>query len=178
MKVLKKAYIALTKFETWFIFIVFFFATVATVINVILRKYFGLSFNWIDELSRFILIITVCLGMSLAVSEGSHPKMDSIQNIFKGKQRLIIILIADLILAAIMIWGSRLAIEQELKTIRNGASTSTLPLKLWVFYMFVPLGFTGGAIRSLFVVYFDLLGFWNKDPRAKAKVSGGEEAMV
>ena len=179
MRFLKKAYKVLTKVEIWFIFLVFLSATIATVINVIMRKMFGTSFNWIDELSRFIMIITVCMGMSLAITEKSHPKMDAVQGLFRGTAKKVVLLIADIVLAAVMIYVSTLAIGQEIKTIRTGAAISTLPLKLWMFWMFVPLGFTGGSIRALFVVAFDIMAFCNKDPRKPdATPVLGEEAAV
>ncbi|NLI21103.1 MAG: TRAP transporter small permease [Clostridiales bacterium] len=179
MSFLKRTYKILTQVETWFVFLIFLSATVATVINVIMRKVFGTSFNWIDELSRFIMIITVCMGMSIAITGRSHPKMDAVQGLFKGNAKKIVLLIADVVLAAIMIYVSVIAIGQELKTIRTGAAISTLPLKLWMFWMFVPLGFTGGSIRALFVVAFDIMAFWNQDPRKlDAAPAAGEEVAV
>jgi len=175
MKALKKAYDWLTKFEIWFLFIIFFFATVSTVINVFLRKVVGTSFNWIDELSRFIMLITICLGMSIAVTEGTHPKMDSIQLLFKGKARQAIVLVADIVFAVILVFSSIYAVKQGIKTIHTGAVLATMPLKLWMFWIFVPLGFTGGAIRSMFNVAFDVMGFVGKDPRTPAAAEDGKE---
>ena len=165
MKKLKKAYQILTKAEIWFVFIIFFFATAATVVNVVLRKLFAINLNWVDELSRFIMLITICLGMSIAVSDGSHPKMDTIQSLFKGKGHKAIVLVADVVFAVLLIWGAVLAIQQEARTIRTGADLTTIPLKLWVFWLFVPIGFTGGAIRCACNVVFDILDFFGKDPR-------------
>lgn len=177
MKTLDKMYKALTKVETWFVFAIFFFATVATVINIISRKLFGVSFNWIDELSRYIMLITTCIGMSVAISNDGHPRMDLLHRTLKGKARKVIVFIADLILAAILIIGAYYAIQQGINTFVNGAKTSTLPLKLWVFFMFIPLGFTGASIRSIILVYYDFLDLLGKDPR-KAAVTAGEEAMI
>ena len=176
MKALKKAYQVLTKVEIWFLFAIFLFATVSTVVNVILRKVAGSNLNWIDELSRFIMLITVCLGMSIAVSSDIHPKMDSIQLLCKGNARKVIVLIADLIFAVLLIIGAKFAIQQEIKTIHTGAVLSAVPLKLWVFWLFIPLGFTGGAIRGVCNVIFDLMGFFGKDPRQLPDVPEGKEA--
>ena len=175
MKRLKKSYQILTTVETWFFFTIFFFATVATVINVILRKLFGLSFNWIDESSRFIMLITMCLGMSIAVTGDIHPKMDSVQAIFKGKGKKIIVLLADLVFTFIMIVGTRYAIAQELKTYKTGAALSAIPLKLWVPWMFIPIGFAGASIRGIFNIIFDIMGLYGKDPRTSEKEEVGKE---
>ncbi len=174
MKTLKKIYDVLTKVEVWALFIIFFFATASTVVNVILRKLFAFSFNWIDELSRFIMLITICMGMSIAISHGSHPKMDTIQALFKGKGKIAVTLVADVVLTALMAFGAFLAVQQELKTIANSADLATMPLKLWMFWLFVPLGFTGGAVRSLFNVIFDIMGFQGKDPRQTMAETGEE----
>ena len=178
MKLLDRMYKTLTKVETWFVFVVFFFATVSTVINIISRKLFGVSFNWIDELSRYIMLITTCIGMSVAISQDGHPRMDLLHRTLKGNARKVIVLIADVILAVTMIVGAYFAIQQGIKTYVNGANTSTLPLKLWVFFMFIPLGFTGAAVRSIILVYFDILDFLGKDPRKIPMTTEKEELAL
>lgn len=136
-----------------------------------MRKLFGISLSWIDELSRFIMLITVCLGMSIAISNEGHPRMDILSRVLKGNAKKVVLLLADISLAVAMILGANFAIAQEIKTIRNAAIVSTMPFKLWVFFIFIPIGFVGGAIRSLIIVACDILGFLNKDPRATKELS-------
>ncbi|MCM1148729.1 MAG: TRAP transporter small permease [Butyricicoccus sp.] len=178
MRSLKKAYNLLTKFEIWFLFIIFFLTTVAVVVNVFLRKLFNVSFPWIDELSRFIMLITICLGLSIAVTNDSHPRMDAVQGLFRGNAKKAMVLLADLITVAILAIVSWYAIQQGIKTIRNNADLATIPLKLWMFWIFIPIGYVGAVIRGIVNIVFDILDFSGKDPRklpAESTGSPGEE---
>ena len=65
MKVLEKIYEIFTAIVKYFLFAIFFFATIFVVINVFGRKLFGFSFNWLEELNRYILIICTFLVCAL-----------------------------------------------------------------------------------------------------------------
>lgn len=178
MRSLKKAYNLLTRFETWFLFIIFFLTTAAVVVNVFLRKLFSISFPWIDELSRFIMLITICFGLSIAITNDSHPRMDAVQGLFRGNAKKAVILLADLITVAILAIVSRYAIQQGIKTIRNNADLATIPLKLWMFWIFIPVGYVGAVLRGVANIVFDILDFSGKDPRKlsdESTSSPGEE---
>ena len=174
MRRLKKAYDALTKFETWSLFIVFFLTTVAVVLNVFMRKVFSIAFPWIDELSRFIMLITICLGLSIAITGGVHPKMDAVQGLFKGNAKKAMILLADIITLVILALVSYYSIQQCAKTIRNNADLATIPLKLWMFWIFIPIGYIGAVLRGIANVVFDLLDFSDRDPRKLSSPNTGE----
>lgn len=177
MNALKKAYKILTKFEIWFMFILFFFVCVSVVVNILSRKLFSYSLNWVDELARYIMLICTCLGFSIAITERSHPKMDTVQMLLKGKARKVIVLVADVILAIIMIWFFILSIQQGIKTIKNAASTATLKVPFWVFFTFIPLGAFGASIRSLILIYEDLVSF-KRQPETEEGALPEEEVQA
>lgn len=63
MNALKKAYRVFSTAEKYFLFVIFFFATVMVVVNVLGRKLFGFSFNWLEELNRYILVVCTFIGL-------------------------------------------------------------------------------------------------------------------
>ena len=178
MKGLKKAYEALTKLETWFMFLLFFVTTLAVVINVILRKLFSMSFPWIDELSRFIMLVTGCVGLSVAMTGDLHPKMDSLASVFRGRAKQIFRLVGNIVTLVIMAIVAWYSVKQGIKTIHNGAMLGTVQMKLWVFWIFVPLGFVGATVRTALNVVFDTMGLFGKDPRTAPEKDELEELLA
>ena len=149
MNAMKKLYKIFTLVETYFLFSLFLFTSVAIVVNVLGRKIFGFSFNWLEEFARYVLIIIAFVGMSIAVTRGIHPKMDAVQNIFKGRAGLAIKIIAKLIFALAMCALFYYSLRQMRIMIRFPASTATLKIPLYAIFAFLSAGFLGASIRSL-----------------------------
>lgn len=87
MNALKKAYRVFSTAEKYFLFVIFFFATVMVVVNVLGRKLFGFSFNWLEELNRYILVVCTFIGSAIATSDRLHPRMDMVVGMLKGKAK-------------------------------------------------------------------------------------------
>lgn len=148
MKVLKKIYQVFSEAEKYFIFAIFFFATVFVVINVLGRKLLGFSFNWLEELNRYILVICSFVGASIAVSKGSHARMDSVVGLFKGRARPIIEAFASLIYAVFLAFMAYYAFKQFGTMHKLSALTATLKVPVYVFFVFIPIGLSGMTIRT------------------------------
>ena len=67
-------------------------AVLIIVANGILRAFFGIGLIWGEETVRYIMILTVCLGASLAIRHNVHVKVDVIQIMlpFKLEKALIV----------------------------------------------------------------------------------------
>lgn len=146
---MKKLYKILTAVETYFLFILFLFTSFSIVVNVMGRKLFGFSFNWLEEFSRYVLIIVTFIGISIATTRNIHPKMDAVQNLFKEKAHLAIQIIAKLIFAVFMCIMFYYSFRQLRNMMRIPASTATLKIPLYAIYMFLFAGLLGTSIRSI-----------------------------
>lgn len=154
MKTLKKVYDIFSKIEKYILFAVFFFATVMVVINVFGRKLFGFSFNWLEELNRYILIFSAFIGGSIAVTSDMHPRMDSVLQLLKGKARLTIEAVGGLLMTVFLGVMTYYALLQLQQMIRVSAMTATLVLPVYVFFAFIPIGFFGMTVRSAIKLVF------------------------
>jgi TRAP-type transport system small permease protein len=47
--------------------------------NVVLRYVFGISLSWVEELTRYMMIWLAWLGAGLALREGAHIAIDTLQ---------------------------------------------------------------------------------------------------
>ncbi|MDO4312014.1 MAG: TRAP transporter small permease [Eubacteriales bacterium] len=148
MKKLKKLYEIFSSFEKYFLFLVFFLATIFVVINVFGRKIFGFSLNWLEELNRYILVCCTLVGASIAVTDGRHPRMDSVVGIFKGRARLVIETVSMLIFVIFSAFMAYYAFRQFAVMQKLGAMTATLNVPVYVFFVFIPIGFLGMTVRS------------------------------
>lgn len=154
MKTLKKIYDIFSKIEKYILFAVFFFATVMVVINVFGRKLFGFSFNWLEELNRYILIFSAFIGGSIAVTSDMHPRMDSVLQLLKGNVRLTIEAVGSLLMTGFLGVMTYYALLQLQQMIRVSAMTATLVLPVYVFFAFIPIGFFGMTVRSAIKLVF------------------------
>ncbi len=149
MKTLKKIYDIFSEVEKYFIFAIFFFATVFVVINVFGRKLFGFSFNWLEELNRYILVVCTFIGASIGVTLGNHPRMDSVLSLLKGRVRMIVEVVSTLIFTVFSAYMTFYAFRQLQSMLKLSAMTATLKVPVYVFFMFIPIGFLGMTVRSI-----------------------------
>ena len=156
METLKKLYNTFSKVEKYCIFGVFFFATISVVINVLGRKLIGFSFNWLEELNRYILVACTFVGASIAVTEGIHPKMDSVVGLFKGRAHLVVIALSTLIFTAFSIIMTYYAVIQLKNMMIISAVTATLKVPVYVFFAFIPIGFFGMSVHSIINLIFKI----------------------
>lgn len=177
MKTLKKIYDVFTDIEKYFIFVLFFFATVMVVINVLGRKIFAFSFPWLEELNRYILVITTFIGASIGITLNKHARMDSIVGLFKGRSNLIVEALGHLIHAALLAVATYYGWVQLDKMIMLNATTATLVVPVWVFFLFIPLGFTGMTIRTLIQVGQFIVGAvkYKKPSEEEIAMEGAED---
>ena len=173
MRALRKIYDVFTKVERYCLFAIVFFATVAVVVNVIGRKFFGFSFNWLEELNRYILIICTFVGSAIATTQGLHPRMDMVVSLFKGRKNTVYEIVSAVILTVFLALMTFYAFKQLGTMVMFGAMTATLKVPVYVFFAFIPIGFCGMTVRSL--VHLILLFMKLKNPETPAEPAAEEE---
>ena len=178
MKALKKVYDIFSLIEKYAIFAVFFFATVMVVINVLGRKIFGFSFNWLEELNRYILVVTTFVGASIGITLSNHPRMDSVLSLIKGRARLIVECISTLILTVFVAIMAYWAFKQLGVMIKLNASTATLKVPVYIFYMFIPIGFLGMTARCIAKLIMEVRDavVYKKPAAEESAIEGSENA--
>ena len=176
MKVLKKIYKVFSEAEKYFIFVIFFFATVFVVINVLGRKLLGFSFNWLEELNRYILVICSFVGASIAVTMKSHARMDSVISLLKGRLRPVVEAFSSLIYAVFLAFMAYYAFKQLGTMVKLSAMTATLKVPVYIFFAFIPIGLTGMTIRTAvqFIVHVVEVARYQKPDASQPPAKGSE----
>lgn len=117
-------------------------------IQVIMRYVFKSSLKWSEEVSRYLFIWLVFIGMSYGVKKGSHMRIDILETFFP-KLKSIFAIITDvsfLIFAAYMI-GPGVTVIQGLKTTGQRSPAAEIPMYIVYF----------GLLAGLFLVLFRLI---------------------
>ena len=146
----------LSFFEEWTLFISVFVALLALFVNVVLRYGFNYSLAWSEELVREVIIFTTFIGCSAAVKNRSMIKIDAtVQLLPKLKVPLTFFSnFVIMIFAGMMIYYGWLMAALQLRTHQK---TIIMQIPLVYLYAILPLMGTMMMIRSIQVIYQDIL---------------------
>lgn len=127
------------------------------ILQVFMRYFLRAPFVWSEELARYLLVWTAMLGVSLAVREGRHIKVDLLPTIMGPRAGRVFDFCAHfgvLIFCMLMIWFGVPLIERLAKI---GQLSPALDIPMWMIYLSVPVGFGMAGIRALQAMYLDIV---------------------
>jgi C4-dicarboxylate transporter DctQ subunit len=126
-----------------------------TIVNVVLRYVFGVSFSWSIELATFSAIWSAYFGASAGIREGTHLGIDILVRKLTGKFRLFIIVLSKGIVAAFTFLIAYSAIDLITFNIESQQTAYDLPLLMWQVYLVIPLSFFFMSFRYLMSIISD-----------------------
>ncbi len=170
MKILKKLYSILTRFEEIVCSVSFLFLVVSIVCDVVCRKITGSSISWLEETSRMIFIPITVLTASVAVTTDDHPRMNALMVALGTKRGNYMILFTDIICCLFFVFMFRYALQSMLNMRTFGTAYTTIPFKVWHTYIFFPLAFLGLVARHAARVVIDV-----RKIRSGEDIERGEE---
>lgn len=137
---LKKLIYGYDKLEEYMLCASLVLTTLIIFAQIIMRSVFNNSLTWSEELTRYIFIWQIWLGVSIAQKEKQHIKVELLFNFFKGERfRAAIDIVATLILIAFNIFlvvnGGELVRQMFVRNNVSGA----MRLPLYIVYAVLPL---------------------------------------
>ena len=111
--------------------------TLIMIYQCIMRYLFNSARPWCEELSLYLSIYSVFLGIPIAVRRDSHLQVDFLLNFMSQKTRYLISSISAIVAAVFMIFFCKYGVS--LIGHATGAST-TLPIKMRDVYYAFPVG--------------------------------------
>ncbi len=131
-----------TFLEEAFVGFTLLFATLLLFCGVVFRYFFNYTFEWSDELIRYVIIWSTFIGGGLCAKKGMHVKMDILLRImppgFLRYWNMLLTVVAVLFSLFCMWQGYRMV----LLTQSFGRTGVSFPLPMWITYLAVPLGYT------------------------------------
>ena len=116
-------------------------------VQVIMRKCFGHSFSWSEELTRYLFVWIIYLGVNLGIRDDMQFKIDILETFFKEKGKKILFIVQHLIsIAACLagIYGSVFLIHAGLSQ-----KSPTLQVLMGLVYLVFPIGFILDIVELL-----------------------------
>ena len=122
---------------------------VGTTIQVCTRYFLGLTFDWFDEASRYLVIFATFAGAGMAVKYGAHFSMEAATQYAPPRLAAVMRLLANLLSAAVMLVIAWYGLEQTRLLARYGMSTASLGMPMWIAYTPIPVFGATIALRFL-----------------------------
>jgi TRAP-type C4-dicarboxylate transport system permease small subunit len=126
------------------------FSVMVSVIFVqVIARLLDNSLSWSEELGRYCFIWLVYLGISYGVKKQRHISVDVMLVILKGKARIVLSLIANIIFLVFSLIVVRYGSDIALKLLAFGQKSPALHIPMGIVYMASPIGMGLAAIRLI-----------------------------
>lgn len=140
------------------------FTTLVVFAQIIMRKIFNNSLTWSEELTRYVFVWQIWMGVSIAQRNKQHIKVELLKSLVKNeKVTSAVNVLATLILIAfnvfLVINGSELVNQM----VTRGNVSGAMRLPMWIVYSVLPI--------SAFILSLRLIGQVVED----AKKAAGRE---
>jgi C4-dicarboxylate transporter DctQ subunit len=139
MKTLQRAVKVLEKVEDSIVILSVAVALILCCIQVTARYVFNYPLSWPEELSRYLIILIVYVGLSIALRKKSHIAVDLIPTFFPSSTKVL-----DTVSTISGIVFSLLIIIYGVKFVRSlmisGQIALTLGIPIFIVYSILPLG--------------------------------------
>ena len=141
------------------------FTTLVVFAQVIMRSIFNSSLTWSEELTRYIFIWQIWLGVSIAQRDKAHIKVELFNSFVKNeKVRAVVDIFATLILIAFNIFLVAKGSELVQQMIQRGNVSGAMRLPMYYVYAALPV--------SSFILTLRLLGQLVEDCKKMVGKSG------
>lgn len=131
--------------------------TLIIFLQVIMRSVFNSSLTWSEELTRYIFIWQIWLGVSVAQREKQHIRVELLFSFIKnGKFREVINIIATVILIAfnifLVIYGKNVVGQM----IRRHSLSGAMRLPMWIVFLALPVSSAIFCLRLVGQLVLDI----------------------
>ena len=114
--------------------------TFITVINVISRKFLGLSMSFLEEITTSMFILITLLGAASAAQRGAHLGLSALTDLFPKKFQKYVALVTWVAAAFLSSFLVKYGIDMVQSEIKMGITTPSLGWPEAVFGAFIPIG--------------------------------------
>ncbi len=135
--------------ERWLL-LVFYTMIVATIGSEVVRR-FGLSYSsiWGEEVARYSFIYLVWIGVSAAVRDRAHIRIDVLLHYLSARAKAFVYLFGDFVMLGVALLALFYSVETVMTSVKFGSVTHGLRIGQAWFLAAVPFGFTLTCFRIL-----------------------------
>lgn len=122
---------------------------ICTFLQVLFRFIFNFSLSWTEEMARYTFIYMVYFAVALAAQQGTHVRVEIIDEIVPKKYMKYILCFTELVSAAFLFIIALSSVEYANKLISMNQITPALQLMYGYVYWIVPGGLFLTTFRFL-----------------------------
>lgn len=137
-------------------------------LSVILRYCFNLSFQWTEEIARYLHIWVVLLMLGPLIWTGGHITMDLVLQKMKGPGRKLVRIFGELCTTALALYTFFYSTIYVGKLMKTGVRTFSSKFEMWMPTMGVPIGFFFGALFCIALLVREIAEFRKEDEEGKS----------
>lgn len=130
-------------------------ASIFIFVQVIARYVFESSFSWSEEVSRYMFIWLIYLGISYAVKTDSHIRVDMLltRDWLSETKKKILCIFADIVFLLFSLCVAHVGFKVAHLIARRGQITAATEIPMWVIYLAVPVGYSLCSVRLVQCLY-------------------------
>lgn len=117
--------------------------------QVISRRFLNMSIAWSEELSRYIFIWSVWLGVPYAVIKGRHIRLTVIRDIVNDTGKFILDMLFFIVSIAFFLYLGFHSVTLTSKIHEMNQLTPAMAIPKWLCYLALPFGSFLGCFRFL-----------------------------
>jgi C4-dicarboxylate transporter DctQ subunit len=151
-----------SKLEDYLLGYLLLILAILAVVQFSTRYLFRFAFFWLDEVSRYSLILATFLGASLGVKHGTHFSMEAFVKSLPEKGRLLLNAIVSLGCSFLFVLVIYYGFKHVLRLQKFGATTPALGIPIYYAYLSIPLFSIAISIRYLLSFVSNLKAFLDR----------------
>ena len=116
-------------------------------LQVFMRYVMQASLSWSEEISRYLFIFLINIGISYGVKENRHVSISLFVNTFSEKVKKYILIFSDgmFLVFALVVASHGIQVSSMINMF--GQKSPAVGIPMWIIYLATPLGFTLVSIR-------------------------------
>ena len=127
---------------------------VVMTLNVVLRYVFGFSFNWGDEILRYMCVYMAFLGIAASWKFGAHVRVSLfVERVFPAGSRKYFRLLADIITIIYLVFCVYFGVVLIRRIVASGQVSPALHMPMYFLYGIVPLSSILSIIQILIQIF-------------------------
>lgn len=154
----------INQIEELFVGYALLLVAIAATIQVFMRYVLNLSFDWVDEASRYMIVMITFIGAGICVKYGSHFAMDALVQYVPNRVKHALKVVSNLVSTIVMTVVFYFSWVQIEKLHRYEVSTSAIEMPMFIPYL--PIGIFTFVIAVRFFIQFinHTIGFVKNTP--------------
>lgn len=143
-------------FEKYIMFALLMVMVVVVFLQVFMRYVMDNSLSWSEELARYCFIWLIYVGISYGVKRRRHISVDALLLLFKGKAKLYISMLANILFLVFCVFVVYYASGIASQLLAYGQTTPALKIPTGIVYAAPPVGLGLAGIRLIQNIIIDI----------------------